>query len=252
MDEHAATKDAKCKKCKKIFEICQAGYHGPDDGSPEGWRICYVPCHCGSQHYPDKAKAARPLAPHEYVPEHPGYRPLEPDPSESDDFDNTSVYPETTGIPLYSSIDSTSIDPDTTDVHDNIAGPSSSSHQRTFSEDSIDPLQWSPGRIERESQGVAVVTQQFDQLQMGDDDSSQSPIYVDTQVSKHGLVSFTNPDGREIKVKQDKWIPGEIEYEGQLVPCLKYVGPSSGRHYYTWTFDNQEKKGSRSGRQRRR
>ncbi|RMJ01511.1 hypothetical protein CDV36_015744 [Fusarium kuroshium] len=77
LNEHAKTTESKCKKCKRGFDICQAGYHGYDRAGPLGWRICKVPCGCGERYYPDKAREARPLQPHEYVTSHPGYRPLE-------------------------------------------------------------------------------------------------------------------------------------------------------------------------------
>lgn len=60
-----------------MFDICQAGYHSHDGVGPLGWRICKVPCGFGERYYPDKAGEARPLQPHEYVVDHPGYRPLE-------------------------------------------------------------------------------------------------------------------------------------------------------------------------------
>ncbi|KAK5627330.1 hypothetical protein RRF57_003045 [Xylaria bambusicola] len=54
-----------------MFEICQAQVHG---GVVGGWRICFQPCACGKEYFPDKAKAAQPLLPHEYLSDHPAYR----------------------------------------------------------------------------------------------------------------------------------------------------------------------------------
>jgi hypothetical protein len=79
LDGHAYTRDSKCKKCKKIFDICQVATH-------RGWRIYFIPCSCGEAYYPDKARAAVPLASHEYHPDHPGYRALTP---VEDDYDTT-------------------------------------------------------------------------------------------------------------------------------------------------------------------
>ena len=76
IDGHAAQRDSKCRKCKQAFVICQVGYHGEGGHAPEGWRICFLPCHCGVEYYPDKVRAARPLESHEYKPDHPGFRPL--------------------------------------------------------------------------------------------------------------------------------------------------------------------------------
>lgn len=43
------------------------------------------------EYYPDKARSARPLEPHEYKPDHPGFRPLE-----TWDADGTLDYTMTT------------------------------------------------------------------------------------------------------------------------------------------------------------
>ncbi len=48
IDGHAAQRDSKCRKCKQAFVICQVGYHGEGGHAPEGWRICFLPCHCGA------------------------------------------------------------------------------------------------------------------------------------------------------------------------------------------------------------
>ncbi|KAH9204585.1 hypothetical protein DL95DRAFT_418146 [Leptodontidium sp. 2 PMI_412] len=80
MNEHARVRESKCKKCKKAFEICKAHIYGSDGG----WRICFIPCSCGKEYYPDKAKAAVPLAPHEYKREHQGFRPLPDEQYEED------------------------------------------------------------------------------------------------------------------------------------------------------------------------
>ncbi|KAI1294373.1 hypothetical protein F5Y03DRAFT_316394 [Xylaria venustula] len=73
-NEHARASESKCGKCKKKFEICQAQVHG---GVVGGWKICFQPCACGKKYFPDKAKAAQLLLPHEYLSDHPAYRPEE-------------------------------------------------------------------------------------------------------------------------------------------------------------------------------
>ncbi|KAH6628119.1 hypothetical protein F5144DRAFT_296976 [Chaetomium tenue] len=102
MGKHAKKRDSKCQKCKKTFDICQVGFHGSVSGGQPvdtavGWRICWVPCSCGEQYYPDKARAARPLASHEYKPEHPGFRPRSPenDAADTTEYD-TTAYSNTT------------------------------------------------------------------------------------------------------------------------------------------------------------
>ncbi|KAK6841032.1 hypothetical protein PG989_005626 [Apiospora arundinis] len=62
-NEHASLKDSKCKKCGKFWQICQSLIFAQ-------WRICFQPCHCDKQQWPDKAKAAIPLQPDEYAASH--------------------------------------------------------------------------------------------------------------------------------------------------------------------------------------
>lgn len=71
MNEHARVVDSKCTKCNKAFVSCQSRGH-------QGWRLCFIPCSCGAEYYPDKARAAVPLASHEYRKDHAGYRALPP------------------------------------------------------------------------------------------------------------------------------------------------------------------------------
>lgn len=72
-DGHEHEMYSRCRLCGEQFEICQVGIHGKDSG---GWHLCFVPCYCGKDYYPDKATAATPLKPHEHVPTHPAYRPF--------------------------------------------------------------------------------------------------------------------------------------------------------------------------------
>jgi len=119
LDGHAHARDSKCKKCKKIFDICQVLTH-------RGWRICFIPCSCGKEYYPDKARAAVPLASHEYDPSHPGYRALTPDDDEYDTIDQASS---------------------------STAQGGSMGHNRTDSTDS-DPLGWSTERYQQETGSI--------------------------------------------------------------------------------------------------
>ncbi|KAE9373833.1 hypothetical protein N431DRAFT_466094 [Stipitochalara longipes BDJ] len=104
LDGHAHKRDSKCKKCKKLFDICQVTTH-------RGWRICFIPCSCGKEYYPDKARAAVPLASHEYDPSHPGYRALTPDEDEYDTIDQASSSTAQGGSMGHDRTDSTSSDP---------------------------------------------------------------------------------------------------------------------------------------------
>ena len=115
MNGHAHKRDSKCKKCGKFFEICQEAIHG--DGATRAWRLCFVPCYCGKDFYPDKANAAIPLAPHEYKPNHPGYIALDDEEEDEDEYEvdedepgsESSVQPRSTwsaGHARISSLDS--------------------------------------------------------------------------------------------------------------------------------------------------
>ena len=136
LDGHAHARDSKCKKCKKLFEICQVATH-------RGWRICFIPCRCGEQYYPDKARAAVPLASHEYQPDHPGYRALSPDENEYD----TTTDQASSSTPQ---------------------GGGYAGHVRTDSGGSEDPLAWSAQRYEEETTtGIDELVGTFDNTHIG-------------------------------------------------------------------------------------
>ncbi|APA15906.1 hypothetical protein sscle_15g106760 [Sclerotinia sclerotiorum 1980 UF-70] len=99
--------ESQCKKCKKVFEICQVLEH-------EGWRICFIPCYCGEQYYPEKARATFPLASHEYKPH--------------STTDEASSFLE--------------------------EGGKFTGHSRTDSTDSENPLAWSAERFDEETMGL--------------------------------------------------------------------------------------------------
>jgi hypothetical protein len=135
--------DSKCKnsKCKKFFEICQAPIHGSDG---RGWRLCYIPCSCGEKYYPDKARAAVPLAPHEYQADHPGYRPLPPD----EEYEDT-----------------------TEDITDSSSPPPqgeswSVGHGRADS-GSSDELSWSKARYEQDMGSIGGIVGGLDKTHIG-------------------------------------------------------------------------------------
>jgi hypothetical protein len=155
-NEHARQRESKCKKCKKGFEICQAGVHFRS----LGWKLCFIPCGCGKKYYPDKAKSAVPLEPHEYVPDHPGYRPLYLD----EDEDNTTID------------DSQA---DASGAEESISTPqkresvAQSGHGRTDSGESEDALAWSPGTYEQRMGPVAGLVEDLSNTHI-DDPSSES------------------------------------------------------------------------------
>lgn len=128
MNEHTKASRSKCKKCKKRFIVCQAPLH-----ESAGWRICDIPCGCGSKHYPSSAKEARPLKPTEYATSHPQYE----SPSGSMDL---SYVASRGDVPL----------------DEEAEQGQSSSHTRTASADSVDPLQWDQERYTAETLASAM------------------------------------------------------------------------------------------------
>jgi hypothetical protein len=124
LNEHARKSESKCKGCKRHFEICQQIHLG---GS--GYRLCYIPCTCGKENYPDKAKVATPLEPYEYLLNHPGYRPRE----YSDDDEEESKL----DVSLHSS---------PTHVAASHEPQGVALHTRNISQESEDPLQWSEAK----------------------------------------------------------------------------------------------------------
>ncbi|KAF8847675.1 hypothetical protein BDZ45DRAFT_811391 [Acephala macrosclerotiorum] len=150
LDGHAAIKHSKCLKCKKQFEICQVSIHAEDTRGKR--RLCFIPCSCGEKYYPPDAKNAIPLAPHEYMPGHPGYRPLSPD---EDEYEDTTHY-------------------DTQDVSSPPpqGGTWSAGHGRADSGDSEDPLAWSKEKFEQETGSIAGLVRDLDKAHIGESTTS--------------------------------------------------------------------------------
>jgi hypothetical protein len=141
LNEHAHPRDSKCKKCKKIFEICQVSING--DGTQKAWRLCFIPCSCGKTHYPAKARAAVPLADHEHKPEHPGYRALD-----EDEYETTSYHVQDVSSLI---------------LQDN----RTTGHARADSGDSEDPLAWSKEKYEQKKRDVAELVESLDRTHIG-------------------------------------------------------------------------------------
>ncbi|KAF4627264.1 hypothetical protein G7Y89_g10891 [Cudoniella acicularis] len=177
LNEHAQGRDSKCTKCKKPFEICQAFIHGSDGG----WRLCYIPCSCGEKYYPDKAKPARPLAPHEYMTNHPGYRPLPPD----EEYEDT---PE--GIADCSAL----LQEESWSV----------GHGRADS-GSSDELSWDKARIEREMGSIEGIVGGLD----------KTHIEVGKAMSKWSSWAWSKE--HEQCVRRRETSPSEWEYDYQVL-----------------------------------
>lgn len=126
LNTHARKSESKCKKCKKHFEICQQIHLG---GS--GYRLCYIPCRCGEGNYPNKAKAAKPLEPYEYLPDHPSYQPRE----YSDEEEESKLDMSLNSSPTQAAASHKS--------------QGASMHTRNVSQESEDPLQWSEAKFKQ-------------------------------------------------------------------------------------------------------
>ncbi|KAK5632461.1 hypothetical protein RRF57_008175 [Xylaria bambusicola] len=261
MNEHAASKESKCKKCKQCFDICQCGYHGIEGEDPGGWRICYIPCNCGKKYYPDKAKAARDLQPHEYRPEHDGYRPLTTDNANSlIDY----IIPNDTvaDITAFSAVD------DTTHSMENAFSYGESGYAmlaRYSSGSSEDPLAYTDTAVQmpvisrtqrggmhsrydsqssedpltmNENQRVPPLGEMFARMDIGGSTSAPDPdgeqsgaeaIYVETKF-KHETIRFEGCEGQKFKTQRSEW----REFHSDEGPYFKYI--RDGQTYGTWDF----------------
>ena len=122
-----------------------------------------------------------------------------------------------------------------------------STRGRTLSQDSIDELQWSPGRYNREGESSTLV-QDLSNLQMKHTAvSSNESIYVETSVSKHGRICFENSEGRKVKTDESEWDPSTVDYAGEMADCFLYISPHSQRQYYTWELKASRSKGKDKG-----
>ncbi|KAJ8070587.1 hypothetical protein OCU04_000960 [Sclerotinia nivalis] len=111
-------------------------------------RLCFIPCSCGEKYYPPDAKNAVPLAPHEYVPSHPGYRPLS---SDEDEYEDTTHYVTQ---------DSSSPPPQ--------GAAWSAGHNRADSGDSEDPLTWSKKKLEQKTGSIAGLVGDLEKAHIGE------------------------------------------------------------------------------------
>lgn len=201
-NEHAKERDSKCKNCKKGFEICQAGIHGRS----RGWKLCFVPCGCGKKYYPDKAKSAVPLEPHEYVPGHPGYRPLTPDEDEDTTFDDSEADAGRAGKVI------------STPRKDR-SPPAGSGHTRTDSAESEDPLAWTPRTYEQRTGSVAGLVEDLSNTHIEDPDSSSTSVPRGTEGSNSPRTEdwcdwyWSTEYECHVRCRQNSAVAGGWEYE---------------------------------------
>jgi hypothetical protein len=218
-NEHTREREAKCKKCKKGFEICQVGDHGDDNSA--GWRLCFIPCGCGKKYYPDKAKSAVPLQPHEYAVDHPGYRPLlYPDEDETSVIDSQTEATDS----MYNV--STPLKGESSSTIQNYHG-----HTRTDSGSSLDQLSWSPATYNRHTIDavVAGLTEDFSTAHI----EGSVPV---TGVGDWSVWSWSEEYGCEYRCRTDptKENGYDYEYRNKATPAAsskpsKHQGSRKGK-----------------------
>ncbi|KAB5572224.1 hypothetical protein GE09DRAFT_1216810 [Coniochaeta sp. 2T2.1] len=205
MSGHTAAKYSKCGRCGQRVVVCQAGSHGcmHPEVDASGWRICYVPCYCGNDYYPDTAKAATPLQPWEYKSDHPAYRPVE------DCFDVED-----------GSIELSHVMNEEDGPYDHYQEPGESSSSAAAA---APAEQW--WGLEEESEAVpdqvGDLADQLDSVALDDDEQGEiQPLaepdqeftYVDTYLKKGKHVCFTHNE-LEYKTSRGDWVWTECENE---------------------------------------
>lgn len=173
---------------------------------------------------PYQPNEATPLQSHEYIDTHPAYRPLDThqDPNETASFEASST----------ADVTDVSIHRETEEANTPEAGPSSTSHQRAVSVESIGPLHWSPGRFAKETDDVAGLAEQVGHLQLQADSSAQNGTWVTVYPTKDGRISFRDPhDNQKYKISKSSWSETSTMYDGVETLCFEYQ-PSSGRFFF--------------------
>lgn len=219
---HTAAKYSRCRKCGQRIVVCQAGSHGlvhMDMVDATGWRICYVPCYCGKDYYPDTARAAIQLQPWEYKSDHPAYRPVE-------DFYDA----EDDSVELSGAMD------EGEGAYDRYQEPGESSSSgaaaAALAEEALG-LEEEPEAVQDQ---IGDLADQLGIFAIDDDAQEESPFlqppdvpdqeftYVDTYLRKGKHVYFTH-DELEYKTNRKDWV------------WMEYEDESSGEIYFI--FQNQ-------------
>ncbi|RDL41154.1 uncharacterized protein BP5553_01133 [Venustampulla echinocandica] len=215
-NEHVKHKFSKCKKCRKIFEICQSTVHGygPQTG---GYRICKKPCFCGKEFYPEGYKDAVELRPHEHQQSHPLWRPrtpTEPDPMIDESLTESSFAAQSPSTPLRDG-----------------SGTGSTTHQRTSS-GSTDELALSP--LVGAFRGLHIETDQSASSAGKSSVGEWSGWYVKGNLLENWRYNTAYPDGIEYMHTQKETAQSQ-ELEGGEVDELAGGTPSgSGHDWCPW------------------
>lgn len=225
-----------------------------------------MPCYCGVKYYPDKALAARPLEPHEYVSGHPGYRPLQQEATNiadetistiSSEHADATAYPKEESNPACYSVGnqirtsharnpSTESDDPLTHSEPMAKLPTVSrtqrkaKHVRYHSQSSEDPLAMD------EPQSLSGITDMLTAVDLGADVAAGSsanpsvearegtedaaPVYVETKV-KHGAIRCKDSQGHKFESQPHEWQEIFTD-EGSYFLLTQ----ESGLQFWTWEF----------------
>jgi predicted RNA-binding Zn-ribbon protein involved in translation (DUF1610 family) len=236
MSGHTAAKHSKCGKCGKRVVVCQTGSHGlvhMEGVDATGWRICYVPCYCGEDYYPDTARAAIQLQPWEYKSDHTAYRPVEDFlDGEDDSVEISGVIDEEEG------------------AYDYYQEPGESSSSAAAAAPAEDAL-----GLEEEPEAVpdhiGDLADQLGMVAVDDDEQGGSPFaqppavpdeefkYVDTYLRKGKHVYFMY-DELEYKTNRKDW--EWMEYEDQRSGEISNVFQNRfQRSFLTWELPSTQR-----------
>jgi hypothetical protein len=206
LNEHARERDSKCKKCKKIFEICQTGLHGIEKSG--AWKLCFIPCSCGKDYWPDLAKAAKPLEPHEYKIGHPGYRPLlYPEDEDGDDATHDD-----------SQTDAGETEDSFTTPHKSSSSAAQSGRSRVDSAGSEDPLAWSPNTYQQRTGSMAGLVEDLTNTHIDDPGPQSKAAAGDTRremsrISEWSDCYWSAEYKCEVRQRENAAIASGWEYE---------------------------------------
>lgn len=166
-----------------------------------------MPCGCGGKYYPDKAKSAVPLEPHEFVSGHPGYRPLSPDEGEDDTaFDDSQT-------------DAGGAEKSISTPQKVTSPPVGSGHTRSDSAESEDPLAWSPQTYEQRTGTVTGLVEDMSNTHIGDPGSSSTSGARGTGGNEALRMGewcdwyWSNEYGYHVRCRENVNVAGGWEYE---------------------------------------
>ncbi|KAI9743756.1 MAG: hypothetical protein M1818_002488, partial [Claussenomyces sp. TS43310] len=166
---------------------------------------------CGKDYYPDLVNTAKPLEPSEYLKNHPAFRPAEDDDDDVDDEEEENV----------------GLSPEASEA----AVRERSGHARNLSQDSEDPLTWSPSEFAARVDGLANTLGGASISNKGktiSKDTEASSIWVQLKPgTRPGTVQFKPDESQAL----EKAVNEFIYHKSSKYWC--YTGKKSGVRYCT-------------------